>query len=200
MLRRFLAGLALAAGLLIAAPASANTVLSFDQVGGDVVGTISGTLDLPDTPLTYTSNAPLPFVYGLYGIARNGDGTAQAYDLYLVSGPSNFGVLGGGFATASSSDINTMFSLDGTEGRFYVPHGLASAIFSGGMTFLGTTFAQLGLAVGTYNYLFSNGQQFTVQVNALAAVPLPAGALLLVSGLGALAVFRRRRTPGALQA
>ena len=64
------------------------------------------------------------------------------------------------------------------------------------------TFAHLSLDLlrltsGSYRWTFSNGQTIDLQIGE---VPLPAGALRLIGGLGAFAAVRRakRRSPSAV--
>jgi hypothetical protein len=71
------------------------------------------------------------------------------------------------------------------------------------MTFDGESFASLGLTTGSYEYVLDNDDTFTVLVGSTEqggsgspavpppAVPLPAGGMLLLSGLGGIAALKR---------
>ena len=81
----------------------------------------------------------------------------------------------------------------------FVPAGYTSgAALNGGMTFNNTDLATMGLIPGTYTSLFTWGSgadadRIDLVILAAAEVPLPATAMLLFAGVGALCLGRRNR-------
>ena len=90
-------GFALAGG-----SASASVLFAFDESGGDVVGTLSGSLDLTGTtPGTYS---PLSSneVWPLNAIIESGVASGSTLDSYTVIGPAGFGLNQNTLASAST--------------------------------------------------------------------------------------------------
>lgn len=176
----------------------ASVVMNAEQVGGDVVISGGGTLNLD--ALTRTPWDPISMSPAIRpSRSEFFVGAAGFLDIYtgVFSGPS---IIGSDITTAATSGTGSIFGL-AIEGDNWllVPQGytsgsalLASALFAG------QTFASLGLAVGTYVWSWGEGQNadsFTLNVG-VAAVPVPAGLPLLAAGLGALgfAGWRKKRS------
>jgi hypothetical protein len=187
VLRMTATALVIAGSAFIVRPASAAVVWSFDQVGADVVGTLSGSLNLTDaTPYTYpeydedfTAIGPdAAIAYGDQGIA---------YHYLLSSGPMSFGSGGLTYATGVTGSV---FGLDGGALLFYVPVGYVNnSSLSGTITFANATISGLGITPGDYVYSFP-GDTITLE---FAATPLPATLPLFVTGLGVMGLLGWRR-------
>ena len=145
--------------------------IAIQEVGGNVVWTATGTLNLAG--LTYFTTQP--------GGGDGFDGNARLFasglatpntDVYngSITLPSAFG--GGGGASSASGDYLGVY---GTP-SLYVPAGYVSgAALSGVTTYNSATFASLGLSAGTYTYSWgSGGNADTLTLSIGAAVsPTP---------------------------
>ena len=186
--------IALLVGCAYATPARAAAIMSFDQVGTDVVGTLSGSLDLTGMtadalPSTFVGAGVEPNLAG-FSIGTVGDPQTHYTQ---VTGPTSFG--SGGYTGADNSSA-TDFAVYGggpTTG-LWVPVGYTSGNpLSGTLLFSNATFSSLGLTPGTYLYTLGSGDTVTVQIGPAAPVPEPASMLLLGSGFSAALLRRRRR-------
>lgn len=182
-------GLSLA---LAAADASAAVLFDFEEGGGDVVGRLSGSLDLtgavPLGPGSPSLGDPglVPLIGGLY----NGNAVG---DWYLISGPTYFGP--GGPAAASSS-TGSLFQLN--QAILSLPAGYASgAPLAGTLSFAGATLATLGITPGDYVFTLEGAaaadNAITLRFTPGAVIPLPATLPLLLGALGLGVVALRRR-------
>ena len=200
--------------LLVAAPASASVLWEFDQVGSDVVGTFSGSLDLSNAPFNFSGPQNSlgyiqPYNTSLSG-GGNVSGAGGTFDSYLLSsGPASFGF--GTSTIFASSSTGSLFAIQGPgtssccgtpiPGKVYVPEGYGlfslSGPLSGTVTFAGATFSSLGITPGDYVYSLPND---TITLSFVT--PLPAALPLFLSGLGALGLIgwcrkRKSTTPVA---
>ena len=189
-----------AATLALATASHAALVVTFQQVGADVVETASGsanlaalTLGVPSSPtgtVVVSPNQPLWLVGPAAG--------ANVSTYSGLTGPSNFG---GNFLTAASSGTGQVFGISGGAPAFlFLPVGYVSnAALAGTSTFNGKTFASMGLVAGTYTWTWGSGataDSATLQIGPVAAaVPEPGSALAGMLALGACAsgLFRRNR-------
>ena len=143
--------------------------IAIQEVGGNVVWTATGTLNLAG--LTYFTTQP--------GGGDGFDGNARLFasglatpntDVYngSITLPSAFGG-GGGASSASGSYIG----IYGTP-SLYVPAGYVSgAALSGVTTYNSATFASLGLTVGTYVYSWGSGGNADTLTLSIGAQPTP---------------------------
>ena len=183
------------AAILIAAvaglptAANATVTVNINQVGGDVVATASGSLDL--TGLT---------AVGLFSLDKQvqgsdayiGVGSAFSVDGYSgLSGPAAFGS-GGAFDSSSSSGDG--FGLNGS--LFGSPYVFVPAAYVSGTAIMGTatwsgaTLASLGLTPG--QYIYTGDRLDSVIINIGPGVPEPATWAMMVIGFGAIGFAMRR--------
>jgi hypothetical protein len=187
--------LALAATLVAAAaPARAGYIVTFSQVGSDVLASGTGTIDLNGlTPVT--SGSTVPQVGPTF--ATEATGAAGGIDEYSgASGPTSFGPGVFTNATTGTGDLVAIQQLLGeTAGFVDVPTGYTSgASLSDTATYAGQSFASLGLTPGSYLYTFGSGADAdTFTVDVAAPVPEPASLTLLGIAAGFGLVARRRR-------
>lgn len=183
---------AIAAGALcvslMAGATQAAVLVAFEETGGDIVGTVSGSLDLTGATFITTDvgtvAALAPTLAGFAGI-----GTADTYT--GLSGPSTFGT----GATVLGTGTGDVFGINGNAGAFAVPTGYTSGESLGGViTFLGTTFSDLGIIPGNYVFTLKNDTVTARFGPATAVVPLPTTLPLLLGALGLVFAATRRRT------
>jgi hypothetical protein len=192
---------ALGAAMLIgssAAPVQAGYIVTFSQVGPDVVASGGGTIDL--NGLTFiTPGSTQPQVAPTF--ATEAAGAAGDVDEYSgASGPTSFGPGVFTNATTGTGDLVGIQDLIGEPSGFvFVPTGYASgALLSDTATYAGQSFATLGLTPGVYLYNFGSGADAdTFTVDVAAPVPEPASLMLLGIALGALALVYRGRIQAA---
>jgi hypothetical protein len=175
-----------------AAPARASAIYSFDEVGADVVGSLSGSLDLAGATFQGTDINSDFGVQPVNGVILSGP-TDVAENLYSVTGPAS---LGPGSTTRSTSVSGDPFALYMYGAPFLaVPAGYVSGSpLNSGMLFTNHTFADMGLTPGTYVYTLAGSRDtLTVQIGPAAPVPEPTSLLLFGSGFGAAILRLRRR-------
>lgn len=205
-------------GLGLSGAASAQLVFNFEEVGGDVIMTPSGSID---TALLQPADSS---GWGGRGIEANvapesdimGDTTSGSTD-------SGFGFSGGTDFSAWETDtapwVSSYFSWSGgvtTPFSTYVfnddrdpglqvrSSDLVSGVFtpSGSWTAISETFASIGLVPGTYTVTdATTGASITYLIGesvVVAPVPVPALSLwafiLLIASLGCMGYWRVRRT------
>lgn len=175
--------------LLAEAPAAAqNMTISFSQVGGNVVTTGSGSLNLAG--LTYLgSGANFASVEPSFATVLVGGGNDGVYS--GLTGPNAFGP--GGFAQPTSF-TGGVFGFSQSSGFLYVAQDYVSlSAITSTATYNGATFASLGLTQGVYTYL-DGANTITVQIGD--AVPEPASWAMIIGGFavagGALRMRRRK--------
>lgn len=197
----FLASAVLAVSLNVGAAEAASSLL-FEESGTDVVGTLSGMLDVTgytDTSLYSSGNIAVDPSNGRW--VAEPSVTNLLSGIAVASGPASFGTGGVSFAT---SYVGTQ--LDLRPSAVLVASDFAGGAVNGLMTFAGESFASLGLEPGSYEYVLDNDDTFTVLVGSqeqvgpgspevpLPSVPLPPGGMLLLSGLGGIAAMKRWKT------
>lgn len=189
---------AIAATALMPTAAAASVTININEVGSDVVATGSGSLDLTD--LVFIGDfGPAEGV--LPSVAYIGTGLDTLSAAFTgLTGPTQFGP---GGLTAFSSTTGTELGING--GAFaspvvFLPEGYGSgAPLSTSATWIGQSFASLGLTPGKYVYT-SARDTFTINIGAVGGVPEPATWAMMLLGFGAIGwtVRRKRRTAETL--
>ncbi len=177
---------------MCAGAANAAAVFAFTETGGDVVGQLSGSLDLTGATSTVpTGLSGNDFIVPSDAFIVATDDPSQDSEGYRIVGPSAFG--SGGQTNGSYSGDNIL--LAGVSQTLYLSPGYTSGeALSGTLTFSGETLASLGVVPGAYVYsLPSDTLTVTFEAgNDGAVVPLPAGLPLLAGALGLFGLVRRR--------
>jgi hypothetical protein len=183
-----------------AATSRGEYIVTFAQVGTDVVATGSGTLDL--TTLVSGPIIPLPArVNAGNAVVSIGPepGSLLSYD--GISGPASIGP-GPAMRIDVDSSTGDRVTVDGSFQELEVFEGYVSgATLFGTDTWDNTTFSGLGLAAGTYTWTWGDGtahaDSFVVIVPDVTAAPAPGGAVLAGTALGLVgfAAGIRRRFP-----
>lgn len=193
--------LLLAAGA-VHRPASAAIVMTAQEIGGDVVFSYSGTLDVAGlTRGASTGSIDNSRVRGSPSFVqftnRSGN-NAWPYSSAFSSSPSNIGT-GTLRIDADISSVTAVFGV--STSSLYLDDQLVEADWlsekSGSMTFQGTTLAVLGVDPGTYTWVLNNGAADTITLTASQAVPEPSSLMLFgAGGLVCAFVSGRRRLMG----
>ncbi len=191
------AAAAMALGFTVfSAEAQAGVVMDISQVGGDVVATASGTLNLEGLSfLAHDNGAENAFVFPTFGAVGVGPAPSDTDEYGSgISGPANFGT---GIRTGASSGAGDAFVLNAFTGSLFVPRDYVSgSALSGSATFAGATLASLGIAPGAYVYSWGSGANAdTFTIDIAPTVPEPSTWALMLVGFGGLcfAAYKRPR-------
>jgi hypothetical protein len=186
---------------VVCGQAKASAAIDITQVGGDVVATASGAIDL--TGLTHIGSGFLvgAVVWPSFAVVSGGASYADIDSYGGVSGPTSFGPGGRTLANGGSGDP---FGLDASYAIPYlsVPKGyMSGSPLSGSSTFDGQTLASLGLTPGTYVYTWgapADDGSLTVKI----AIPEPATWAMILLGFAGLgfAGYRAARKSAAVTA
>ena len=187
--------LAAVAAFLPSAATAAITV-NINQTGSNVVATASGSLDL--TGLTILASN--------FGLAGGGESIAGSF-AYIglgsdagfltgftgLTGPTQFG--SGGLVN-SSTFAGTSFAINGSgfgDTVVFLPIGYTSGSgISSTATWLGQSFASLGITAGQYVYASQN-DTVTINIGPVnGAVPEPSTWAMMLLGFGAVGMAVRR--------
>jgi hypothetical protein len=189
-IRRAISAAIMTIAFLFAQPVStarSAALLQFEEVGGDVVGSLSGSLNVTGLPQASCICTFTAFVRPALGFVI----TSPFSDLerqYPVTGPSSVGP--GTIPEVASSTTASLVDLDGSDHFLGLPATYFGGPLTGAVTFAGQTFDTLGLQRGDYVYALSNGDTYTVSVGG---TPLPAALPLFATGLGGLGLLGWRR-------
>ena len=174
-MKRFLALLLLAGGLLVAGGVNAAVTITLTETGGNVVATGVGRLDISQLGNPTPENVVGGFVNPSIGVLNTGPDAPTDIDLYSgISGPTSFGSGGPNTANSGTGDVmGVTIDLVTTVLLLRVPRNYSTGgSLSGSATWTNKTFASLGLTSGTYTYTWS-GDSLTIQIGP-APAPAPA--------------------------
>lgn len=186
----------------LAATASAAVNITIRQVGADVVGTVSGSLDItsgvgtPGFQATPTSGLLARSNSGYYYAA--GAGAHEQFSVTWITEQQLFPTNAVRAASASSGDFVGV-SYASLAAHIQLPSGYSSgASLSGTSTWAGQSINSLGLTPGTY--VFDYGPD-RVTFNVVDPTPQPVpsmsvvGLILTALGLGVVGMRRMRTVP-----
>lgn len=177
--------------------ANAAVTINVTEVGGNVVFTTSGSLDLTGAAFLGGIGYDDGFIPGgsNWYVAS---GAGAAVDNYaMTSFAGAFGSSGAFFSSPSSVSGDDFFiwgNGGGTE-QVGVPVGyISGSAISSGMVFAGATISGFTMIPGTYLYNIPND---TITLN-IVAIPEPETYAMLLAGLGLLGFIARRRKESAV--
>jgi hypothetical protein len=183
--------------------ARASYVVTFQQVGSDVIATGNGSMDTTDLTFGAANPNQPAIVVGFFGIVSLGSasptGDPISFATGSITGPTSFG---SGLFFAATSGSGPIAGIEGVTEQLNVPENYVSGttLATSTDTWSNQTFSSLGLTPGTYTYNWGTGPHadtFTVQINDGVAAPLPPAALSAVPLLAALLLFKKRRPHSA---
>ena len=185
-------GLLAVAALSVACHAQGALMIIAEEVGGNVVITGSGSLDLSGLTKTTTN---IVFARVNPSASTIVVGSTSARDLYAgdITSPTDFGPGTGGFANSGSDGL---FGFNQGSG-IVVPAGYVSGDLSGTSTWNGETFASLGMTPGTYIWSWAIPDTPNIETITLQVGPVPEPSTLAVFAIGGIGIgaggIRRRR-------
>lgn len=196
-----------AAAFTLPATANAAAIFHFSEVGANVVGTLSGSLDLNGASLR-TANST---AYGSGMFYRNGSFPLfqlQASDS-AVNNQANTWLLESGVLVGTLNSKNVDGTSTGGTSKFeidydpdpafrdylYLPSDYVSgSTLSRTLTFANESFQSLGIAAGDYVFALAGSHDtVTLRFQNSTNVPEPGALALLMAALGAAASVRRKR-------
>lgn len=206
VMSRLSAAIALAFSTCLSAPASAAVIMAFGaDSGGFLTIELSGSVDVGAVSTAYGGTLPISSTSA--AISQDGNGpialmgsgnSAEIVLLPLASGNAFpfFAPAPVGLQTAHTGQDGGLFgaSAFGVDGGFRFTTGAQS--ISGFATY-NILFASIGFGPGFFGaYELLGGETVTLidATTSVTPVPLPAGGLLILTGLGAICIRSRRRT------
>ena len=196
-------GFILASVLAPVTPAFAGILISFEEVGSDVVATVSGSLTLPAPTSTGNSitinNGIAPdspfFEFGVgQSILADAYNWTSSFPAYGTEGFSGPGWTNPGTGSGIADSERFLFG----SANLQLPTSFVSgAPIDGTITWANQSFTTLGLTQGTYSRGLANDPTQTVTLNV---VPEPTTSALGLVSLGCGAAFVIRRARGTKRA
>ena len=173
------------AALTIPVAGNAAVIINTSQVGGDVIFSFEGSLDLTGMTPTNSGNSLTAVAPSAGSILFSGPRIGM--DVYSIASFPSFG--SGIFVSGTATGDNLKIFVGDAVG---FAAGYAGEVISGSLTVNGS-FASLGLISGTYETAALSGDKIILRIPDLSQVPLPASLPLFASAFGLAFAFRRKR-------
>jgi len=181
--------------VLTATVAQASVIATLSERNTDVLLTIEGSLDISSfgSALTLSNsidvNGFLPS-NGEVFVETPFESDVDRYEFSGVLTPFGTGAISFGSFDAGGQ---VAFFRNGSNIQIQLPDAYTSGTKLFGQASVGGDFASLGISTGIFVTALPGNQSLTVVTTPLSAVPLPAGGLLLLSGVAVLTTLRRRK-------
>ena len=183
---------------LPASSAPPGYIVTLEQVGGDVVATGGGAIDLAGLTFITSGSTQSEIAPTFATEATGGAGTVDEYS--GVTGPFSFG---SGVFTSATTGVGDLVGIQVLNGEptgfIFVPSGYVSdSALSDTATYTGQTFSSLGVTPGTYEWKWGTGgpnQTFTLEIGT--AVPEPSAWAMMALGFAGLGFLGYRKTHSA---
>lgn len=198
MTKKLLQSFTFIASMAMAGTAFSSVIYSFEEIGNDVVGILSGSIDL--TGLNTFSGGTfsgLDFVNPTRSFIITSPLTDTRDSVIKTNfnvSPSPFG--GGIYDTRiyATSYVGDFFGVNNTD-LFLHNNYSSGASLSGTLIFENTSINAMQLISGDYISTLANGETFTLSIaeGKQTSVPAPTSFALLVAGVCGLMVHRRRK-------
>lgn len=185
---------------------SAAAIFLFSEVGTDVVGKLTGSLNLTGATLQlpnataydsglFYSNGAFP-VFQLQASNSTIDNQASGWRLEsgVIAGTQNSKIAPGN-SSGSTSKFEIVYYLDATsDDVLYLPSDYVSgSALDRALTFSSQSFQSLGIAAGDYVYTLAGSRDtVTLRFQNASNVPEPGTMILAVLALGAAVSVRRK--------
>ncbi|NRA28986.1 MAG: hypothetical protein HRU11_01905 [Parvularculaceae bacterium] len=184
------------AGSALLASAHAGLMVNIEEVGSDVVLSVSGSFNpVGAGGVSVTGSRPSDtriragFSSDLIQFTDN----TFAYEQFSITGPADFALDAVAVQTINPGVESFNFRLNPTASLLWVPIDYSGSELTENIVFSATDLVALNLAAGTYNYSLMNGETVTLIIgDAVAPVPVPAAAMLFAP-LAAGMLRRRKR-------
>lgn len=177
-----------------AGAANASVIINVTEVGGDVVFTAAGSLDLTGAVSAGSyPNYDNGFIPGgdNWWVGPGPGGATDSFAFTSFDGPFGTSTTFFSNPTSVSGDNFFIWGDGGATEQVGVPDGyISGSPIASGMVFGGTTIAGFTMIPGTYTYTLPSD---TVTLNIGAPVPEPASLSLLGLGLAGLRFVGRRK-------
>ena len=187
-----------AADVLAPREASALVVVNAIETGGNVVFSGGGTLNLQELRVINLSewdwtNGYLTPSLGIYQGAGGGTKTtASVYGGPSFAGPASFGIGGNFIANPISGEFGGIRGVNSVFPGVLVANTYSSGNpLSGTSTFVGQTFASMGLTPGTYTWTWGVGSTDSYTLN-IGTNPTPVPGPLPIIGVAAAFYYSRK--------
>jgi hypothetical protein len=192
--------------LCLSQNARADVIVTFTQVGADVVATGSGSFDTAALTNDLTIPNVPAFTQSAYATLDIGSTeTVLRYDdfsNFIPVGPTDFGTDPAALSASSGTGDNFGFGEFAQDpspypGLIVVPTGyISGSPLSGTATWDNQTFSSLGIVPGSYTWTWGSGptaDSFTIDVNS-STTPEPGTLALSVAAAALLILGRRKRS------
>jgi hypothetical protein len=173
-----------------AGSARATAIFTFSQVGSNVVGTLSGSLNLTGAVFDGTTPSYNPRMDPILGYVNATPAAAPGLsaNVYEASGPNSFGT---GFSFTGTATGSGPFEI--INGDVILPTNYSGGPLDNTLTIANRTFSSMGIVLGSYTYTIT-GSGDEVIVRFVTAVGVPEPSTLALFGIaGAMLIGLRVR-------